>query len=82
MMGRPTQPDRSGRSERVRTGLTGRRGFVVAAAPSPVGPTTPATAWSGPLTMLVLLAGMCAATAIAFELTQALPIAAVGAAGH
>ena len=61
---------------------TREREIPVAAAPSPVGPTTPATAWSGPLTMLVLLVGMYAATAIAFELTQALPIAAVGAAGH
>ena len=61
---------------------TREREIPVAAAPSPVGPTTPATAWSGPLAVLVLLVGMYAATAIAFELTQALPIAAVGAAGH
>jgi hypothetical protein len=32
--------------------------------------------------VLVLLLGMYAATAIAFELMQALPLAAEGAAGH
>ena len=55
---------------------------VPPAAASLAGPGTLAAAWSGPLAVLVLLLGMYAATAIAFELMQALPIAAAGGAGH
>lgn len=40
------------------------------------------SAWTGPAAVLLLLLAMYAATAVAFELMQALPIAATGAAGH
>lgn len=58
------------------------REAVATAAPPPARPATLAAAWVGPLAVLVLLLGMYAATAIAFELMQALPLAAEGAAGH
>jgi cytochrome c oxidase subunit 1 len=55
---------------------------VTPALPPAARSTTLAAAWGGPLAVLVLLLGMYAATAIAFELMQALPIVAAGAAGH
>lgn len=55
---------------------------VPPAAASLAGPGTLAAAWSGPLAVLVLLVGMYAATAIAFELMQSLPMTSEGSAGH
>jgi cytochrome c oxidase subunit 1 len=57
-----------------------RAGAEEALPPAPGGPL--AAAWSGPLAVLVLLLAMYAATAVAFELMQALPLTAAGAAGH
>jgi cytochrome c oxidase subunit 1 len=51
-------------------------------APPPVRTGPLAAAWGGPAAVLVLLLAMYAATAVAFELMQALPITAAGAAGH
>ena len=45
------------------------------------GPVAVNAAWTGPIAVLVLVAAMYGATAGAFELMQALPIAAFGA-GH
>jgi cytochrome c oxidase subunit 1 len=39
-------------------------------------------AWTGPLAVFVLIAAMYAFTALAFNLMQALPVAAVGGGGH
>lgn len=59
------------------------RGREIPAAAAPLArPGPPAAAWGGPLAVLVLLLGMHAATALAFELMRALPIAAAGGAGH
>jgi cytochrome c oxidase subunit 1 len=56
------------------------RRAVAALPPAPEGPLV--AAWGGPAAVLALLLAMYAATAVAFELMQALPIAASGGAGH
>jgi cytochrome c oxidase subunit 1 len=43
---------------------------------------TTAPAWTGPVAILTLVIAMYGATIIAFELMQALPVAASGAGGH
>jgi len=46
------------------------------------GAVTTERAWTGPLSVFVLLAAMYVFTALAFNLMQALPVAAVGGGGH
>lgn len=46
------------------------------------GAVTTGRAWTGPLSVFVLLAAMYVFTALAFNLMQALPVAAVGGGGH
>ena len=58
---------------------------TIVATPAPETPTLRAAlfpAWTGPLSVLILVTAMYAATIGAFELMQALPVAASGAAGH
>jgi hypothetical protein len=45
-------------------------------------PAPAARAWTGPLAVLVLVALTVGFTALAFEVMQALPLAASGSAAH
>lgn len=45
-------------------------------------PPARSAAWSGPLSVLLIVVAMYAFTAFAFELMQALPVTAVGGGGH
>jgi cytochrome c oxidase subunit 1 len=65
-----------------------RRASAGAAAEPPTvawngdGTISAGRAWTGPLSVLVLLAAMYVFTALAFNLMRALPVAAVGGGGH
>ena len=65
--------------------LPSRRAVAIEAAPALAwtkGPVVVNAAWTGPIAVLVLVVAMYGATVGAFELMQALPVAAAGSGGH